>query len=145
MLATECRVIRSRTANRNQLVHGSFVTLLSWLIRKSWSVIVFWLVCSLHSDGLLLLMSILSPRGVLVWDGRQRRAIMKPYYRAACRCMNKQSLVLTEKQWMQMGFAFVLGLTGYSPLASSAPLSKVPGCISSPTCSCTTCKKKDPY
>lgn len=45
MLATGCRVIQSCTANRNQLIHGSFVTTLSWHIGKSWSALeylLFW-------------------------------------------------------------------------------------------------------
>lgn len=40
MLAAACRVIQSCTANRNQLIHGSFGALLSWHIRKSWSAMV---------------------------------------------------------------------------------------------------------
>lgn len=140
MLATECRVTQSRTANRNQFIQGSFVTLLSWHIRQGQPV----------PSTVIITLIISTQKRFSLWGKHYLgEALSNPAKGGVA--LHQQTKIksssccvtLTDVCARICVFLFVLGLAGYSPLASSTPLSKVSGYISFLTCSCTTCRKKE--
>lgn len=136
-------MIQSCTANRNQLIHGSFVMQLSWHILERADVLClsgYLLPC--HLKPSVSNVNTLSQKSVGLRG--EAKIVLTSYYLT----MHRRGSFLHEQTEIKScgcRMHLCVCLVWYSPLASSAPLSKVPSYISSPTCSCTTCRKKNPY